>query len=408
MPAEHPAPGVPEVPRTPAAPSGFAFDRVLVCGIGLIGSSVARALRRMHREGGAGGAGVIVAADPHAAGLARALALGVIDEACVLAPARAGEVAETDAAFARAVAQADLIILAAPVAQTHELLARIAPVLRADAVLTDVGSTKGQICEAAHAMLGARRARFVAAHPIAGGEASGVDAGDAALFDGRDVILCPAPDAAPDAVTRVEAMWRLAGARTTCMTPAQHDQLFAGVSHLPHLLAFTFIEHILQSEGADERLAFAGPGFRDFTRIAASNPQMWRDICLANRDAVLADLDRYLAVLGDVRATLADANGDALEALFSRSRAARRDWRAGTTCVAGSGAADAVAATAGSAATNAATNAAMSAAVNEVVNEVVNEASTAVEKPAKRSGNRYDTAADALSTAGKTIKKRNI
>ncbi|MGI4984318.1 MAG: prephenate dehydrogenase [Janthinobacterium lividum] len=377
------------MPRGPGGSPGFAFDRVLVCGIGLIGSSMARALRRMHREGRAGGTGVIVAADPHAAGLARALALGVIDEACVLAPADTGvaptgtvaaDASAVDAAFALAAGQADLIILAAPVAQTRDLLARIAPVLRADAVLTDVGSTKARICETARAALGARHARFVAAHPIAGGEASGVDAGDAALFAGRDVILCPAPDTAPDAMARVAAMWRLAGARATCMTPARHDRLFAGVSHLPHLLAFAFIEHILQSDEADERLAFAGPGFRDFTRIAASNPQMWRDICLANRDAVLADLDRYLGVLGAVRATLAEADGDGLEALFSRSRTARRDWCPGAARGAGGSAGSAV----------------------------ESAAEAGVGNAAKPSGNGYETVDDRASAAGQPMKKRNI
>lgn len=375
---------MPGAPRVSDRGPDFAFDRVLVCGIGLIGGSVARALRRMHREGRAGGAGVIAAADPHAAALTRALALGMIDEACVLAPvegsgddaapvaADAGGWGEAEAAaFARLAARADLIVLAAPVAQTRALLAHAAPVLRADAVLTDVGSTKGQVCDAARELLGPRHARFVAAHPIAGGEASGVDAGDAALFAGRDVILCPAPDTAPDAVTRVAAMWRLAGARTACMTPARHDQLFAGVSHLPHLLAFAFIEHILQSEGADERLAFAGPGFRDFTRIAASNPRMWRDICLANRTAVLADLDRYLAVLGGVRTALAEADGDTLEALFSRSRAAREGWHPGAA-------------------------------------RVESTAAPATAPAASHAGNRNETADDLSSTAGKPMKNRNI
>jgi prephenate dehydrogenase len=181
--------------------------------------------------------------------------------------------------------------------------------------------------------LGARRDRFVAGHPIAGGEASGVDAGNADLFDERDVILCADTDAdtapAADALERVSAMWQLLGARVACMTPAHHDRLFAGVSHLPHLLAFAFIEHILQSPAPDERLAFAGAGFRDFTRIAASSPAMWRDICLANRTSILAEFDHYVDTLGQLRALVADGDADALQALFARSRAARADWRQG-------------------------------------------------------------------------------
>jgi prephenate dehydrogenase len=285
--------------------------------------------------------------------LRRALELGVIDEACVLsddvwhAPAEGATGREADAGtiansaalpitigragLLAAAGSADLIILAAPVAQTEALLGLFGPVLRADAVITDVGSTKGSVCEAAARVLGERIGRFVPGHPIAGAEASGVEAGCDALFQTRDVILCPVPGTAADAVSRIEAMWRTAGGRPVVMTPERHDRIFASVSHVPHLLAFAFITHILESEGSDERLAFAGSGFRDFTRIAASNPEMWRDICAANRDAILTDLDHYLAVLGQLRTAVAGGDANALEHAFTRSRDARTGWRQGET-----------------------------------------------------------------------------
>lgn len=336
--------------------SDFVFDRLLICGIGLIGSSLARALRRaVPRTDVAGASAIIVGADRDAATLVRALELGVIDEAVLLESEEANDggahsvlaaISAISAAniaptsfrtLADAVAGADVVVLAAPVAQTRLLLSAIAPYLRKDAVVSDVGSTKADVCEAAHAVLGAEAQRFVAAHPIAGAEASGVDAGCESLFDGRDVILCPVTDAvdatdiAADAVQRIASMWEAAGARPAFMTPAQHDRIFASVSHLPHLLAFGFIAHILQMEGSDERFAFAGSGFRDFSRIAASNPEMWRDICLANREALLEDLDHYIGTLNGLRAAIAAGDASTLDDVFSRSRRARADWRQGET-----------------------------------------------------------------------------
>jgi len=304
----------------------FAFDRLVICGIGLIGGSVARGLRRAHAEGRIAGAGQIVGVDRDAASLARALDLGVIDVGCLVED------------FEAAVSQADFIVLATPVAQTRALLARLipvasaAPIMRADAVLTDVGSTKGDIVSAAQALLGdAQLARFVPAHPIAGAEASGVDASYASLFDGRDAILCPLAVTASDALARTRAFWHCLGARPVDMAAERHDALFASVSHLPHLLAFAFITHILKSDDAELRFAFAGSGFRDFSRIAASSPEMWRDICAANRDAILADMDGFLAQVGQLRHAIAHGDAAALEALFSLARNARGDWHQGET-----------------------------------------------------------------------------
>lgn len=338
----------------------FAFDRLVICGIGLIGSSVARGLRRAHADGRIAGAGQIVGVDRDAASLARALDLGVIDSGFLVED------------FEAAVAQADFIVLATPVAQTRALLARLmpaplavdlassspaspaeslassalaalhdplpissrAPPMRADAVVTDVGSTKGDIVAAAQAVLGGALARFVPAHPIAGTEASGVDAGHASLFDGRDAILCPLPVTDADALAKTQAFWQCLGARPVVMAAERHDALFASVSHLPHLLAFAFITHILKTDDAELRFAFAGSGFRDFSRIAASSPEMWRDICGANRAAILADMDAYLAQLGALRQAVADGDAAALESLFAVARTARSDWHQGETLAA--------------------------------------------------------------------------
>lgn len=307
----------------------FAFNRLVICGIGLIGGSVARGLRRAHAEGRISGAAQIVGVDRDAASLARALDLGVIDVGCLVED------------FESAVAQADFIVLATPVAQTRALLARLipvasaAPVMRADAVLTDVGSTKGDIVSAAEGLLGeVLLARFVPAHPIAGAEASGVDASYASLFDGRNAILCPLAVTAHDALARTRAFWQCLGARPVDMAAERHDALFASVSHLPHLLAFAFITHILKSDDAELRFALAGSGFRDFSRIAASSPEMWRDICAANRDAILADMDGFLAEVVQLRHAIANGEGAALEAVFSRARDARSDWHQGETLAA--------------------------------------------------------------------------
>lgn len=315
----------------------FAFDRLVVCGIGLIGGSVARGLRRAQADGRIAGAAQIVGVDRDAASLARALELGVIDIGFLIED------------FEAAVTQADFIVLATPVAQTRTLLARLAsvppatrampgtpatPIMRADAVLTDVGSTKGDIVAAAEALLGARLARFVPAHPIAGAEASGVDASYASLFDGRDAIMCPLAVTAADALAKTHAFWQCLGARPVAMAAERHDALFASVSHLPHLLAFAYIAHILKSDDAEMRFAFAGSGFRDFSRIAASSPEMWRDICAANRDAILADMDGFLAQLGQLRHAIAHGDAAALEKLFSLARNARSDWHQGETVAA--------------------------------------------------------------------------
>ncbi|WP_244815486.1 prephenate dehydrogenase/arogenate dehydrogenase family protein [Caballeronia sp. Lep1P3] len=293
--------------------AAFTFNKLVVFGVGLIGGSLARALRER-----AGLAGSVVGVGRSAQSVARAVELGVIDEAAAL---------DDSAALARALRGADVVLLAAPVAQTGPLLARIAPFLDAHTLVTDAGSTKSDVVAAARAALGERVAQFVPGHPIAGRESSGVDAALPDLYVDRNVVLCPLAENAADDVERIAAMWRATGAAVHRMSETQHDRVFASVSHLPHVLSFALVEQILEAPDAQLKFSFAAGGFRDFTRIAASSPEMWRDVCLANRAALLAELDAYTDVLARFRAAIDASDGAALEAAFARSRVARKEWQ---------------------------------------------------------------------------------
>ncbi|MFC5428489.1 prephenate dehydrogenase [Paraburkholderia denitrificans] len=292
--------------------SAFPFNKLVIFGVGLIGGSLALSLRER------GATGRVIGVGRHAHAVERALELGVIDVATTLAD---------EAALADALKGADIVLLAAPVAQTRTLLERIVPYLEAQTLVTDAGSTKSDVIDAARAALGARIAQFVPGHPIAGRESSGIEAALPDLYVGRNVVLCPLPENAPQAVERIAAMWRAAGAVTGTMSAAQHDRVFAAVSHLPHVLSFALVDQILASPDAELKFSFAAGGFRDFTRIAASSPEMWRDVCLANRTALLAELDAYTGELVKLRAAIDTGDGAALEALFARSREARTAWQ---------------------------------------------------------------------------------
>jgi len=283
-----------------------AIGKLVVVGVGLIGGSCAAALRR------AGAVGEIVGLGRSSESIARALALGVIDRAA------------TD--WADALAGADLVLLSMPVGQTRAALDSAAPHLEAHTLVTDAGSTKGDVVAAARAALGRRIGRFVPAHPIAGAEKSGVDAASADLFRGKRVVVTPLAENAPGSVARVRAFWESCGARVTEMDPQEHDRVFAAVSHLPHVLAFCLVDALARRENAEVLFGFAASGFRDFTRIAASHPEMWRDICLANREALLAEIARYGSELDRLRELLAAGDGAALESLFRHAREARNAW----------------------------------------------------------------------------------
>jgi prephenate dehydrogenase len=293
----------------------FTFDKLVIFGVGLIGGSLARALRE---RDGVARSGSIIGVGRSRASAERARELGVVDDVAAL---------DDDAALSAALAGADLVLLAAPVAQTLPLLTRIAPMLGAKTIVTDAGSTKSDVVAAARAALGARVAQFVPGHPIAGRESSGVEAALPDLYVGRNVVLCPLAENRPEDVARIEALWRATGALVSMMGVEQHDRVLASVSHLPHLLSFALVERILSERDAPLKFSFAAGGFRDFTRIAASSPEMWRDVCLANRDALLEELDGYTAVLAQLRAAIVAGDGATLEAVFARSREARTQWQ---------------------------------------------------------------------------------
>lgn len=293
--------------------SGFSFNKLVIFGVGLIGGSLARALRER-----AGAAGEVVGVGRSPGSIARACELGVIDRGATL---------DDDAQLGDALRGADLVLLAAPVAQTGPILARIAPFLEPSTLVTDAGSTKSDVEAAARAALGARIGQFVPGHPIAGRESSGVEAALPDLYVGRNVVLCGLPENPPAARERIAAMWQATGAEVRTMDAAQHDRVFAAVSHLPHVLSFALVEQILGESDAELKFSYAAGGFRDFTRIAASSPEMWRDVCVANRVALLDELDAYARVLARLRAAIDAGDGAALEAVFARSRDARTAWQ---------------------------------------------------------------------------------
>jgi len=285
------------------------IDKLVVVGVGLIGASFALALKR------AGAVRQAVGVGRSRANLDRALAAGAIDT--------------TAADPASAVDGADFVLVATPVAAMQEVFARLATRLPPGAVITDAGSTKRSVIAAARAGLGARIAQYVPAHPIAGSEESGAAAATAGLFHRREVILTPLEGTPPELVERVRGAWIACGARVTEMDAAEHDAVLAAVSHLPHLLSYALVHDLAGRADAAGLLAHAGTGFRDVSRLAGSDPEMWRDICVANRDALLAELRRYQDELARLGAALEQSDGGALERAFAAARAARRAWRTG-------------------------------------------------------------------------------
>ena len=281
------------------------FERVAMIGIGLIGSSLVRVMRR----DGLAGHIAVCARKPET--LASARELGLADST-------------TDDPLA-AVENADLVVLATPIGAFGALAEVIAPGLKPGAIVTDVGSTKGSVIRdvAPHLPEGVH---FVPAHPIAGTEHSGPEAGFDSLFEGRWCILTPPPGTDAQAIESVAALWRSAGSMIEQMDPAHHDQVLAITSHLPHLIAYTIVgtatdlgDHLQQ-----EVIKFSAAGFRDFTRIAASDPVMWRDVFLHNKDAVLEVLGRFTEDLTALQRAIRRGEGDVLERSFSRTRAIRR------------------------------------------------------------------------------------
>jgi prephenate dehydrogenase len=282
-----------------------------VVGVGLVGGSFALAQKA------AGRVETLVGVGRGRANLDAAVALGIVDRAVAI-----------DADWTRELVDADLVLLATPVAQFPALFAALAGRLPPGAVVTDAGSTKQNVIAAARAHLGAALPRFVPGHPIAGTEHTGAAAAVATLYRDRNVVLTPIPETDPAAVAGVTAHWSACGARVRELDAPAHDRIFAAVSHLPHLLAFALVDLLAARPDAAEVFRYAASGFRDFTRIAAGSPEMWRDISLANRDALLAEIGAYRAKLDRIAAMVAAGDGAALEAVFTRAATARREWGA--------------------------------------------------------------------------------
>jgi prephenate dehydrogenase len=282
------------------------INKLVVIGVGLIGGSFALALKkaRMVRQ--------VVGVGRSRKNLKDALRLGVIDKA------------ETDAAHA--VAGADLVLVGAPVGQMPGIFERIAPFLSPHTVVTDAGSTKQDVIKSARKHLGAHFPMFVPAHPIAGTEHSGAAAAFPELFRDRNLILLPQKETKAAAVRLVRSAWAACGANIVKLEAEEHDEIFGAVSHLPHVVAFALVNLLGQRRDAKRLLGFSGGGLRDTVRIAGSSPEMWRDICVANRGALVPLLDRYISELEAARASLAAGDGDALESMFLAAQQARARW----------------------------------------------------------------------------------
>jgi prephenate dehydrogenase len=282
------------------------LNKLVIIGVGLIGGSFALSLRK---------AGLV----KHITGLGRskenlqqALELGIIDE-----------ISDN---YSQALEKADLVLLAVPVGQTAEILKKINPYLEPQTIISDVGSTKQDVIAAAHSSIPEYFKNFVPAHPIAGAELSGSSAATADLFKGKSLILTPSDETDSDSIESIQKLWQGCGAHTSLMPPYQHDEMLAMTSHLPHILAFTFMNHMLSNsteKNADTLLNFAGSGFRDFTRIASSSPEMWKDICLANRRLLLQQIRVYQNELARMNEILEDGDGAALEKFFLNAQVTR-------------------------------------------------------------------------------------
>ena len=274
--------------------------RLCIVGTGLIGGSLARDLRRL------GEVGEVVGSSRHVANLERAVDLGVIDR--------------FDLDVARAVAGADMVVVAVPLGAMPAVFERIRDAIDDDTVVTDVGSAKGSIVAAARAGLGPRLSRFVPAHPIAGTEHSGVEASVEHPFERRRVIVTPAAETDAIALGRVSEMWETVGAEVIEMDATHHDEILAATSHLPHMLAYTLVDMLGCMKERAEIFHFTAGGLRDFARIASSDPQMWHDICLANRDALVEVLERFSSELGRLTDAVRHGDGELVRSVFTRAK----------------------------------------------------------------------------------------
>lgn len=283
--------------------TAIKFNRLAIIGVGLIGGSLARAVRQ------AGGCVEVIGCGRDVAHLKKAVSLGVIDRY------------ETDVGLA--VKGADMIVVAVPLGAMATVFKKILPHLSSDATITDVGSAKASVVNDARAVLGDRFSSFVPGHPIAGTEKSGVEASFAELFINHCVILTPLAETSPAALQRARALWKYAGADVVEMEPHHHDEVLAATSHLPHVLAYALVDTLARMDAKEEIFRFAAGGFRDFTRIASSDPVMWSDICLANKDALLKMIGEFDGQLKTLAEAIRKNDGNALVQIFFRAKQVR-------------------------------------------------------------------------------------
>ena len=283
------------------------FGVVSIVGVGLIGASLGLALK------GAGVVREVIGVGRSSANLDQAKKMGAID--------RVADLAE-------AVQSSQWIVLCVPVAQMRAVFTQLEPHLGSNTLITDAGSTKSDVILAAKEVLGKKVCQFVPAHPIAGGAQHGAAAARADLFQGKQTIICQLQENSAADVALVEEFWKVLGSNIKRISAVQHDAIYAAVSHLPHILSYALMASVLNSEDAEQKLGHAGAGFRDFTRIAASSPEMWRDICIANKQAILKELDQYLSVTGRLREMIAKEDAAGLEKVFQKASQARQKWDA--------------------------------------------------------------------------------
>lgn len=287
--------------------SDIEFGRITILGLGLIGGSLARALKKR------GAVREVVGWGHREASLQQGVQLGVIDSFSL-------DIAE-------AIRDADVVVISTPTLIAEELLQKLADV-GCKALITDVASVKGNLLRAAQLIYGEVPANLVLGHPIAGSEKSGVTAAKAELFVNHKVIITPTATTSPTACEKIRRMWELTGAEVIAMPVEQHDAILASTSHLPHVLAYTLVDALAGQSEQRDIFRFAAGGFRDFTRIASSDPQMWHDIALANRDALLNSIDLFTTHLAQVRAAIEQQDGKALLHTFQRAKQARDDFAA--------------------------------------------------------------------------------